>query len=80
MDFLVLDYIARHGKLPKLVSEVNAVAGVVSQEEEAFPRSDEAGKIWFVNSIPSSALLCQSFAMSRGVSIFIPFGLFGWVC
>jgi hypothetical protein len=58
MDFLVLDYIAHHGKLPKFVSEVNVVTGVVSREEEAFPRSDEAGIIRFVNSVPSSALLC----------------------
>jgi hypothetical protein len=73
MDFLVLDYIACRGKLPKFVSEVNVVTGVVSQEEEAFPRLDEAGIILFVNSVPSSALLCQSFATTRGVSIFIPF-------
>jgi hypothetical protein len=76
MDFLVLDYIARHVKFPKFVLEVNVVAGVVSQEEEAFPRLDEA----FVNSIPSSTLLCQSFATSRGVLIFILFRPFGWVC
>jgi hypothetical protein len=80
IDFLVLDYIARHGKLPKFVSEVNVVARVVSREEEAFPRLDEAGIIWFVNSVPSSALLRQLFATSWGVSIFILFRPFGWVC
>ncbi len=80
MDFLVLDYIARLGKLPKFVLEVNVVAEVVSREEEAFPRLDEAGIIWFVNSVPSSALLCQLFALSQGVSILIPFHPFGWVC
>ncbi len=80
MDFLVLDYLAHRGKLPKFVLEVNVVAGVVSREEEAFPRLDEAGIIRFVNSVPSSALLRQSFATSRGVSIFIPFRQFGWVC
>jgi hypothetical protein len=77
MDFLVLDYIARRGKLPKFVSEVNVVAGVVSREEEAFPRLDEAGIIRFVNSIPSSALLCQSVATSQGMLIFILFRPFG---
>jgi hypothetical protein len=80
MDFLVLDYKARRGKLPKFVSEVNVAAGVISREEEAFPRLDEAGIIWFVNSVPSSMLLCQLFATSWGVSIFIPLHPFGWVC
>jgi hypothetical protein len=48
MDFLVLYYIACCGKLPKFVLEVNVVAGVISGEEEAFPRLDEAGIIWFL--------------------------------
>ena len=80
MDVLVLDYIARHGKVPKLVSEVNEFAGVVSQEKDAFPRLDETGIIWSAIFVPSSMLLRQSFATSWSVLIFIPFYPFGWVC
>jgi hypothetical protein len=80
MDVLVLDYIACHGKVPKLFLEVNEFAGVVSGEKEAFLRLDETGVIRSTISVPSSALLRQLFATSRGVLIFIPFHPIGWVC